>query len=260
MSLPKSPPPTPFPPLTAQDKTRFHTIFIKSNPVDSLLSGSCFFLSLYARHLLFLLELGEKARDIFLKSKLLNEQLMKIWCAVKLVLIFRFKLNVEFRNLADTQDRGALDSTEFAIGMYFIQGVMNNKISSIPTSLPPGLYHQAGGGKEPFGPVKSHISGNSGSFNPVVRSFQQDTGEIQLLQPDITGPSSQLKVPIVSARSFTHSNGYSPAWDVSPAEKASSDRHFDTLDSQKRGYIEGDVAVPFMLDSTLPAEVLAEIW
>jgi epidermal growth factor receptor substrate 15 len=230
---------------------------MKNNPVNSLLSGSCFFLSLYFRHLVFLLELGEKARNIFVKSKLSNEQLMKIWCASEACPHCRFNLNVEFRNLADTQDRGALDSTDFAIGMYFIQGVMNNKISSIPTSLPPGLYHQAGGGKEPFGPVKSHISGNSGSFNPVVRSFQQDTGEIQLLQPDITGPSSQLKVPIVSARSFTHSNGYG---DVSPAEKASSDRHFDTLDSQKRGYIEGDVAVPFMLDSTLPAEDLAEIW
>jgi hypothetical protein len=64
----------------------------------------------------------------------------------------------------------------------------------IPTSLPPGLYHQAGGGQEPFSPVKSHIiSGHSGSFSPVVGSFQQHTGQIQLLQPNITGPSSQLK-------------------------------------------------------------------
>ena len=38
------------------------------------------------RHLFFL-ELGEKARDIFVKSKLSNEQLMKIWCGMKLVLI-----------------------------------------------------------------------------------------------------------------------------------------------------------------------------
>jgi epidermal growth factor receptor substrate 15 len=231
--------------------------------VDSLMSGSCFFLSLYFRHLL-LLELGEMACDIFLKSKLPNKQIMQIWCAVNLVLIFRFKLNVEFRYLADTQDRGALDSTDFAIGMYFIQGVMNNKISFIPTSLPPGIYHQAGGGLEPFGPVKSHISDNSGSFNPVLRSFFQHTGRNQCLQSDITGLPSQLKAPIVparlSARSFTHSNGYSPSWDVSPTEKASSDRHFDTLDSQKQGYIEGDVAVPFMLDSTLAEEVLAEIW
>jgi epidermal growth factor receptor substrate 15 len=107
---------------------------------------------------------------------------------------YRFQLNVGFRNLADTQARGALDSTDFAIGMYFIKGVMSNKISFIPISLPPGLYHQAGGGQEPFGPVavKSHISGNSGSFSPVVGSFQQRTGQNHFLQPDITGLISQL--------------------------------------------------------------------
>jgi epidermal growth factor receptor substrate 15 len=86
MTLPRSPPPTPYPPLTAQDKARFHNMFMKNNPVNSLLSGSCFYFSLYFWHLSFL-ELGEKARDIFVKSKLSNEQLMKIWCAMKLVLI-----------------------------------------------------------------------------------------------------------------------------------------------------------------------------
>ena len=162
--------------------------------------------------------------------------------------------------MADTQDRGALDSTDFAIGMYFIQGIMSNKISFIPTSLPPGLYHQAGGGQEHFGPVKSHLSGNSGSLSPVASSFPQRTAQNQFLQPDITGLPSQLKAPAVPAYSFTHSNGYAPAWDVSPTEKASSDRLFDSLDSEKRGYIEGEVAVPFMLDSKLPGEILAQIW
>ncbi|KAF8803613.1 hypothetical protein BYT27DRAFT_7171751 [Phlegmacium glaucopus] len=227
MSLPKSPPPgppTPFPPLTTQDKARFHNMFMKYNPVNGLLSG-------------------EKARDIFVKSKLSNEQLMKIW------------------NLADTQDRGSLDSTDFAIGMYFIQGVMGNKISFIPTSLPPGLYHQAGGGQEHSDPVRSHMSGTSGSFSPVAGSFlPQHTGQNQILQPDITGVSGKLKAPAVPAPSFTHSNGHAPAWDVSPTEKASTDRLFDSLDPQKRGYIEGEVAVPFMLDSKLPGEVLAQVW
>ena len=43
MSLPGSPPPTPFPALTTQDKARFHSMFMKHNPENSLLSGSCFF-------------------------------------------------------------------------------------------------------------------------------------------------------------------------------------------------------------------------
>jgi epidermal growth factor receptor substrate 15 len=49
-------------------------------------------------------------------------------------------------------------------------------------------------------------------------------------------------------------------WDVTPTEKASADKHFDDLDAQKRGYIESDVAVPFMLQSKLPGDALASIW
>jgi epidermal growth factor receptor substrate 15 len=89
--------------------------------------------------------------------------------------------------LADTQNRGALDSTDFTIGMYFIRGVMDKKIPFIPTSLPAGLYHQAGGGQELFGPAESHISGNSGSFSPIVSSSQHryHTGQNHFSQPDI---------------------------------------------------------------------------
>jgi epidermal growth factor receptor substrate 15 len=50
------------------------------------------------------------------------------------------------------------------------------------------------------------------------------------------------------------------AWDVSPTDKAKFDQFFDTLDTQKRAFIEGDVAVPFMLQSKLSEDVLAQIW
>ncbi|KAF8964114.1 hypothetical protein BDZ97DRAFT_2058743 [Flammula alnicola] len=225
MSLPKSPPPAAFPPLTTQDKAKFQNMFSKYGPANGLLSG-------------------DKARDIFVKSKLSNEQLLKIW------------------NLADTQDRGALDSTDFAIGMYFIQGVMTGKLSFIPTALPPGLYQQAGGGAS-TGSIRSHMTGNSGSFSPVGSIFPQSTGQNQLaLQPDYTGLSPPFKAPAFPTRSNTapHTNGFGQDWDVTAAEKASSDRYFDTLDTQKKGYIEGEVAVPFMLKSQLPGEILAQVW
>jgi epidermal growth factor receptor substrate 15 len=51
-----------------------------------------------------------------------------------------------------------------------------------------------------------------------------------------------------------------PAWDVTPTEKATADKHFDGLDKQKRGYVESDVVVPFMLQSKLPESDLASIW
>lgn len=47
---------------------------------------------------------------------------------------------------------------------------------------------------------------------------------------------------------------------MTPAEKQASDRFFDQLDKFGRGVIDGDVAVPFMLESKLPEVVLASIW
>lgn len=55
----------------------------------------------------------------------------------------------------------------------------------------------------------------------------------------------------------THAGG---DWDITTQEKATADSFFATLDTQKRGYIEGDVAVSFMVKSGLPEPVLAQIW
>ncbi|KAF5324862.1 hypothetical protein D9611_004533 [Ephemerocybe angulata] len=231
MSLPKSPLPV-FPVLTPQDRDKFQNIFRRAGPVNGLLSG-------------------DKARDIFLKSKLPTDQLIQIW------------------NLADTQDRGALDSTDFAIGMFFINGLMSKTISFIPTSLPPGLYQQAGGA------VASHLSGNSGTFSPAHSTFSiqpQSTGQRStMIQPNHTGmsvssipsrpaPALPARPSVVSSPFNTPAQPAGPAWDVTAADKANFDSWFDGLDTQKAGYIEGEVAVPFMLQSGLPGEILASVW
>ncbi|KAJ7702399.1 hypothetical protein B0H17DRAFT_1044211 [Mycena rosella] len=232
----KSPQPS-LPPFTPQDKAKFHTMFLKSGPVDGLLSG-------------------EKAQEVFVKSKLPNETLGLIW------------------NLADTQDRGRLDSTDFAIGMYLIQATMTGQLSSIPEALPPGFYQQVAGPAQSV--IRAQATG--GSYSPLASSFQQRsniqpqyTGASQhLLQPQATGPwSSKAPVPPhLPARPPTSPSAIGsgafgspqPRWDVTPAEKASSDRWFDSLDTQKRGFIQDDVAVPFMLESKLSGEDLAQIW
>ncbi|KAF7322672.1 hypothetical protein HMN09_00045900 [Mycena chlorophos] len=234
----RSPQPS-LPPFTPQDKIKFQNMFAKSGPVDGLLSG-------------------DKAQDVFLKSKLPHETLGLIW------------------NLADTQDRGKLDSTDFAIGMYFIQAVMTGQISTIPNSLPPGFYQQVAGV-----PIRQQATG--GTYSPLASTFSQRstiqpqyTGASQnMLQPQTTGPWSTKQPvpphlparPAVSApasgASLIGSGAFGtsqPHWDISPAEKATSDRWFDTLDTQKRGYIQDDVAVPFMLESKLSGEDLAQIW
>lgn len=49
-------------------------------------------------------------------------------------------------------------------------------------------------------------------------------------------------------------------WDVTAEAKATSDQFFSQLDTQNKGVIEGDVAVPFMLQSQLDESTLATIW
>lgn len=155
--------------------------------------------------------------------------------------------------------------------MYFIQGLMSKKISFVPTSLPPGLYQQAGGGSG----VATHMTGNSGSFSPTAGSQfnvqPQYTGQSRL-QLNHTGMSSQARSPALPPRPYVPSiaaRSLSPPaqapqavvhWDVTPTEKATSDQWFHDLDKESRGYIEGGVAVPFMLQSGLPGEILANVW
>ena len=167
---------------------------------------------------------------------------------------------------------------------------MSGQLPFIPTTLPPGLYEMASGQTLPGSAVASHTTGNSGSFSPgFPGSFPQNSGS-GIVQPQLTGkqlqpqysgrplqsqftgqvaqnqtgstsglaPARNAPAPApFSAVSVPHSQ---PAWDVTPTEKAAADKYFDGLDTQKRSYIESDVAVPFMLQSKLPGDVLASIW
>uniref|UniRef100_A0A0W0F1R8 Uncharacterized protein n=1 Tax=Moniliophthora roreri TaxID=221103 RepID=A0A0W0F1R8_MONRR len=239
MSIPKSPPPG-LPPISQADKTKFHNMFMKAGPVNGLLSA-------------------DQARDLFLKSKLPNDTLLQIW------------------NLADTQDRGALDVVDFALGMYFIQGTMSGTISTLPDSLPQRLYQQAAAGlttsgsfspgptQSTFPQTRAPIQPQYTGQTPVMQP--QYTGQTSVLQPQNTGMSTQKRpAPTLPARPNPSQIGsgafgvQASQWDVTAAEKTNADRYFDTLDTAKAGYIEGDVAVPFMLESKLPDDVLAHIW
>ncbi|KAF7800250.1 hypothetical protein EIP86_011497 [Pleurotus ostreatoroseus] len=228
----KSPPPpaSGLPPLTPQDKAKFMKLFTSCGPVSGILPG-------------------EKARDVFVKSKLPVDKLSQIW------------------TLADTKNRGALDATDFTIAMYLIQASMSGQLQAIPRNLPPYLYDQA---KPVSEGIVSHATGGSGSFSPTslggfpprpVSVLQpQYTGQ-SALQAQMTGQKPNLSSPPRSASipAFPPSPSQMQ-WDVTAAEKASSDQYFNNLDTQKRGYIEGDVAVPFMVQSKLSDDVLAQIW
>jgi epidermal growth factor receptor substrate 15 len=116
-----------------------------------------------------------------------------------------------------------LDVADFIVAMYFIRASMSGQLLFLPITLPPGLYEMASDqAKLP--------TGNSGPFSTSIPgNFFQNSSTPQL-------------------------------WDVTPTEKAIADKHFDKLDAQKRGYIDCDIVVPFMLQSNLPENVLASIW
>lgn len=176
--------------------------------------------------------------------------------------------------------------------MYLVQASMSGQLPFIPTTLPPGLYEMASDQTLPGSAIALHTTGNSGSFSPGLSpgfpgNFPQNSGsgviQTQLtgkqLQPQYTGQplqqqfTGQLTQNQTGSKSSPSRNALASApfsavpsvqsqlaWDVTPAEKANADKLFDSLDKRRRGYIESDVAVPFMLQSKLPEADLASIW
>lgn len=138
--------------------------------------------------------------------------------------------------------------------MFLIQSCMANTSLTLPATLPPTVYEQASGGRPP--PTSPIARQNTGPASPMR---QQYTGQ---LQPQQTGPS--LSAQNTGRSAFPSAAPKPPVptqqWDITPDAKATSDRFFSQLDTQNKGVIEGDVAVPFMLQSQLDEASLASIW
>jgi epidermal growth factor receptor substrate 15 len=128
--------------------------------------------------------------------------------------------------------------------MYLIQCTMEGKLSFVPPVLPPGLYERAAG-------IAIHTpEGSNGSRGISVRKNYA----LQSAASGSAGPRSGTAPP--SSSHLPRNN----SWTVPPAEKANSDRYFDTLDSQRKNFLESDVLAPFMLQSKLDSGTLAQIW
>jgi epidermal growth factor receptor substrate 15 len=206
---------------------------------------------------------------VFIKSKLPVDKLSQIWSVACVRGWDSSDCSAHARrNLADTQNRGSLDATDFCIALYLIQATMSEQLSFIPTSLPPGLYDQA---SRKFDAIVTHSTGSSVQPSPSTSRFP-----ISPLQPQYTGGlQSQLTgrgpapsvpprpTPVPGPSTFSQPTPFGapvPHWDITPAEKAKSDRFFNELDTKKNGYIDASAAVPFMMQSKLPDEDLAKIW
>lgn len=215
--------------IKPEDRARYTRIFANSGPSGGLIDG-------------------DRAKEIFVKSKLPFDKLGAIW------------------NLADTQARGALDLTDFIIAMHFIQNTMNGSLNSIPAALPPGLYEQAKGSGGvgsrvlPGSPLAAQNTGGSASgFGSAMGVQRQMTGS-NFQAPSAFQSPQQTIAPPAAAPTATAATSVAAPWDVTPEDKARSDQFFDGLDVSKKGRLDGAAVVPFFMQSKLTEAVLAHVW
>lgn len=147
-----------------------------------------------------------------------------------------------YRKLVDVTERGALNFREFAMGMYLIQALESRLITSVPSTVPPEL-HDLFSSPALFDlhpsskrPLHSHRSSSSTQSSPT--------------QSEIL-PTPPTPVHITPA---------DDSWEVSPIERFEANKHFQKLDSNRNGYVEGKQATNFMWNYNLSSEDLARIW
>ncbi|CAL3967041.1 unnamed protein product [Diplocarpon coronariae] len=171
---------------------------------------------------------GEQAKSIFERAGLPNEVLGKIW------------------NLADTEQKGSLQVTEFVIAMHLLASFKAGALRALPNLLPAGLYEAAS--RRP----SSRQTSVTGSISAIPRQFS-GAGAAR--------SGSPLSRPAFTAtQQFPQHSGYGPEWAITPSDKQKFDSIYSNLDRANKGYITGDEAVPFFSESKLPEEVLAQIW
>ncbi|KAF2128837.1 hypothetical protein P153DRAFT_317222 [Dothidotthia symphoricarpi CBS 119687] len=195
------------PPLVPAKASEYAGLFEKSGAVNGVLSG-------------------ENAKEIFEKARLPNEVLGRIW------------------NLSDTEQRGALNVTEFIIAMHLLASYRTGNMKALPTTLPPGLYEAASRrGALPPPP------GRPDQVAAIPRQFSGQNvprNQSPLSRPPYAPPQP---VPVTGSD-----------WLISSQEKASYDNLFKGVDTMGRGFITGEQAVRFFSDSGLPEDILAGIW
>jgi len=137
------------------------------------------------------------------------------------------------RNLIDTEQRGLLNNMEFAVGMYLIQSVKTCQLPTLPSSIPSHIFDQFS--------VKSR----SPFTTPRVASQFTSTPQ---------SSSASVKYTVSPIREESE-------WDVSVIEQAEAQSHFDNLDIDKKGLLDGDESARFMLKffNLLPNDI-AQIW
>ncbi|RKF60450.1 putative calcium-binding protein [Erysiphe neolycopersici] len=165
---------------------------------------------------------GEQAKQVFERAGLPNEVLGRVW------------------SLADTEQKGALEATEFVIAMHLIASLKKGQMRLLPNTLPPGIYENA----------SQRIIDRPISGAAIISSVPRQ------LSGSSSTQSGYTKAPQLASQT-TGSNG---VWLITSSDQMKFDSIFNSLDKANRGFITGDQAVPFFSESKLPEDILAQIW
>ncbi|EFY95686.1 EH domain protein [Metarhizium robertsii] len=164
----------------------------------------------------------EQARLIFEKFGLPKETIRDFW------------------TLTGIEERGFFVLPEFAIAMHLFTCIKAGSLRSMPKALPPALYEAA----TRRGAAPRQSPSNTG-MGPIPRQL---SGSAQMRVGSPLG-----RPPIAPAAAGGD-------WAVSAADKAKFDQIYATLDKTNKGYLSGEEAGPFLRQSNLPEEKLAQIW
>ncbi|KAL9111579.1 MAG: hypothetical protein Q9227_004067 [Pyrenula ochraceoflavens] len=199
------------PPLGPDKVNEYASLFEKSGAENGILSGVT-------------------AKQIFERARLPNEVLGRIW------------------NLADTKERGALDTTEFVIAMHLLASYKSGAMKGVPQALPPGLYEAA----SRRGIQRTSTGSRPSSAVPPSGIPPQHSG--------FAGNRAQSPIQRQQFGTPLSAQSTGDGWLITPADKSTFDNIFNTVDKANRGFITGDQAVEFFSNSRLPEETLAQIW
>jgi epidermal growth factor receptor substrate 15 len=205
------------PPLTQSTVDKYLNIFVKTSQDGQILEGN-------------------SVKAIMMKSQLPVDQLKDIW------------------SLSDFGNKGHLDTKEFVIAMYYIEGLMSQTLKDLPVVLSPQLTSTA----------QSLV--NSSSVLNIKKSFNspQRMGSIrQSSIPSMTSSPNPTSITpsYTSMDSIFMGPKQDSNWAVSQEEQSKFTSFFESaVQGQDRNYLTSDEAYDFFQRSKLSKAVLAHIW
>ena len=177
--------------------------------------------------------------EIYMASSLSYAELWKIrWVDQTPSKFYFIKHYWTYRKLVDVTERGALNFREFSMGMYLIQALQSCLIASVPSTVPTELH-------DLFSSLAILDSDPTTSKPPLHSRRSSSPLQSSPTQPQILPTPGHI---------------LEDSWDVLPIERFEANKHFQELDFNRNGYIEGKQAANFMLNYNLSSEDLARIW